>query len=105
MKTLVLLLFWCLSCSLSLAQFVDKKPNIIWITVEDMSPRLACYGDKIAYTPNLDKLASESIVFENCYPFQVLVPQVAQQSLQGYIRAATVLNTCETCSALQHLKA
>ncbi len=34
-------------------------PNILWITVEDMSPRLGAYGDKLASTPHIDRLAAE----------------------------------------------
>jgi len=36
----------------------DKRPNIVWMITEDMSPNLGCYGDRNAITPNLDKLAS-----------------------------------------------
>ena len=35
-------------------------PHILWITAEDMSPTLGCYGDSYAITPNIDQLASES---------------------------------------------
>ncbi len=45
----------------------NNKPNILWIVSEDNSPWLGCYGDSIATTPNLDKLASESILFTNAY--------------------------------------
>ncbi len=34
------------------------RPNIIWISAEDMGPRLGSYGDPIANTPHLDSLAS-----------------------------------------------
>ncbi|MCK4701105.1 MAG: sulfatase-like hydrolase/transferase, partial [Bacteroidales bacterium] len=40
-------------------------PNILWITCEDISPYLGCYGDKNATTPNLDKLASEGTLYSN----------------------------------------
>ncbi|NJK85026.1 MAG: sulfatase-like hydrolase/transferase [Bacteroidales bacterium] len=43
------------------------RPNIIWIVSEDNSPLLGCYGDKIARTPNIDKLASEGIVYDNAF--------------------------------------
>lgn len=33
--------------------------NFLWISLEDTSPRFGCYGDTIARTPNLDKLANE----------------------------------------------
>ncbi|MCK4819347.1 sulfatase, partial [bacterium] len=42
-------------------------PNILWITCEDTSPYLGCYGDKNATTPNLDKLASEGTLYSNAY--------------------------------------
>ena len=34
-------------------------PNIVWISAEDMSPRLGSYGDPVARTPNIDRLATE----------------------------------------------
>lgn len=39
----------------------DELPNILWLTSEDNSPLLGCYGDEFATTPNLDKLASEAL--------------------------------------------
>ncbi|MCG6926050.1 MAG: sulfatase-like hydrolase/transferase [Acidobacteria bacterium] len=38
-----------------------KGPNILWVTVEDMSPRLASYGDHTVSTPRLDRLAREGV--------------------------------------------
>lgn len=46
---------------------ITDRPNILWITSEDNSPLLGCYGDPFATTPNLDRLASEGIVFDNAY--------------------------------------
>jgi len=40
---------------------------MLWITVEDMSPHLGCYGDDTAQTPNIDQLAKEGIRFTNAY--------------------------------------
>lgn len=44
-----------------------SRPNIVWINVEDISPALGCYGDPNARTPNLDRLASEGIVYRRAY--------------------------------------
>ncbi len=44
-----------------------ELPNILWITSEDNSPLLGCYGDSFATTPNLDKLASEGFLYTNAY--------------------------------------
>ena len=35
-----------------------QKPNILWITAEDMSSSLGCYGDSDAITPNIDQFAN-----------------------------------------------
>lgn len=43
------------------------KPNILWITIEDWSPDLSCYGTKGIYTPHIDALASQGIRYENAF--------------------------------------
>jgi uncharacterized sulfatase len=43
------------------------KPNILWVTSEDMTSLLGCYGDQNAHTPNLDKFALRSIRFTNAF--------------------------------------
>jgi N-sulfoglucosamine sulfohydrolase len=44
-----------------------ELPNILWLTSEDNSPMLGCYGDAFATTPNLDKLASEGFLYTHAY--------------------------------------
>ncbi len=44
-----------------------EKPNILWITCEDISPYLGCYGCTAAYTPNLDQLAQGGIRYTHAY--------------------------------------
>lgn len=41
--------------------------NVLFIVVDDLRPALGCYGDKRAITPNIDSLASQSIIFKNAY--------------------------------------
>ena len=43
------------------------RPNILWITSEDNSLFLGCYGDELARTPNIDGLASDGILFRHAY--------------------------------------
>jgi N-sulfoglucosamine sulfohydrolase len=45
----------------------DERPNILWITSEDNSPFLGAYGDSLADTPNLDRLAERGTVYENAF--------------------------------------
>ena len=43
------------------------RPNILWISCEDISSHLGCYGDPNATTPNLDQLAAEGVRYTNAY--------------------------------------
>jgi arylsulfatase A-like enzyme len=49
------------------ATFGDERPNILWITCEDISPNLGCYGDAFATTPTLDRLAERGVRMTNAY--------------------------------------
>ena len=68
-KNTRLLIFLLLLASKSflLAQTSTEKPNILWISVEDISPLLEVYGDKSIKTPNIDRLAKEGITFTNAF--------------------------------------
>ncbi len=45
----------------------DERPNILWISCEDISPNLGCYGDPHAITPHLDKLARQGVRFSRAF--------------------------------------
>jgi N-sulfoglucosamine sulfohydrolase len=52
-----------------------KRPNILWITCEDISPNLGCYGDRYAVTPNLDRLAEQGVRYTHAFaPIGVCAP-------------------------------
>ncbi|OQB14384.1 MAG: Protease inhibitor precursor [Firmicutes bacterium ADurb.Bin193] len=63
------------SIGVEAAAEASPKPNILWITCEDFSPFLGCYGDPNAKTPNIDALANavsadgtkEGLVFTNAF--------------------------------------
>lgn len=42
-------------------------PNILFIAVDDLRPQLACYGEQQMHTPNIDRLASQGVLFERAY--------------------------------------
>jgi uncharacterized sulfatase len=53
-------------------------PNILWISVEDMSCDLGAYGDTFARTPNLDQLARDGMRCERAFStFPVCAPSRA----------------------------
>ena len=43
----------------------NKKPNILFIAIDDLRPQLNCYGETYMHTPNLDQLATEGRLFKN----------------------------------------
>ena len=65
---LFILLFSCKSEKKEIAKNEEKKPkNILFIAVDDLRPELNFYGAKHIKSPNLDQLASESLVFDKAY--------------------------------------
>ncbi len=43
------------------------RPNVLWITIEDWSPDLSCYGTKGIQTPHVDQLASEGVRYQTAF--------------------------------------
>ena len=52
---------------LSLMGSLTAKPNVLFIAADDLSCALGCYGDPIAKTPHLDRLAATGTCFLNAY--------------------------------------
>ena len=63
----VLSIFACHNKSIKDQKETLKKPNIVWIVTEDISPTFSFYGDNTAKTPNLDQLAKESMIYDNAF--------------------------------------
>jgi arylsulfatase A-like enzyme len=45
----------------------DGRPNILWITCEDINPQLGCFGDAYAETPHLDRFAAGALRYPHCW--------------------------------------
>ncbi|MGH9673352.1 MAG: sulfatase family protein, partial [Bryobacteraceae bacterium] len=58
-------------------------PNILWISCEDMSPDLGCYGDSYSHSPNIDRLAAQGVRYTNAFS----VAGVCAPSRSGIITA------------------
>ena len=61
-----------------------NKPNILFIAVDDLKPLLGCYGNTLVKTPNIDRLAKISTVFNRNY---------CQQAICGPTRASIMTGT------------
>jgi len=70
-----------LSCQDTFAQIIKttKKPNVLFVIVDDLKPILGCYEDPFVKTPNIDRFAKEGVVFTNAY---------CQQAVCGPSRAS-----------------
>ena len=44
-----------------------ERPNILWLTAEDICPHLGCYGDAYAVTPALDRFAGEGVRYTQAF--------------------------------------
>ncbi len=49
------------------SQDAQRKLNVLFIAVDDLRPALGCYGNTVVNTPNLDKLAKASVLFQRAY--------------------------------------
>lgn len=50
---------------------MGRKPNLLFLlTDQQRYDTLACYGNAVIQTPNLNRLADESLVFERAYVTQ-----------------------------------
>jgi arylsulfatase A-like enzyme len=65
------------------AQQPHKQPNILWISTEDLSPHLGCYGDPVAKTPNIDKLASQGVRYLNVFTTAAISAPVRSGIITG----------------------
>jgi len=44
-----------------------RKPNVLFIPVDDLRPELGCYGREQIHSPNIDRLASRGVMFRRSY--------------------------------------
>lgn len=73
-----------------------SKPNILFIAVDDLRPELGCYGNTQIKSPNIDKLASQGLVFNRTYCQQAIC-MASRASLMSGLRPDTLtLYNCES---------
>uniref|UniRef100_A0A8I3PHW6 Iduronate 2-sulfatase n=2 Tax=Canis lupus familiaris TaxID=9615 RepID=A0A8I3PHW6_CANLF len=76
---------WCLLCfglvlssvcasaeSAAPSNLTTAPLNVLLIIVDDLRPSLGCYGDKLVRSPNIDQLASHSLLFQNAFAQQAV---------------------------------
>ncbi|MDP6505479.1 MAG: sulfatase-like hydrolase/transferase, partial [Planctomycetota bacterium] len=88
-STSVVLLTAAFCVSVARIQAEAERPNILWLTCEDISPYLGCYGFEQAETPHLDALALEGIRFTHAYA-NAPVCAVARSALLTGMHSSTL---------------
>ena len=68
-----------------ISQEQSKKQNILFISIDDFRPKISSYGETKMITPNIDKLASEGLQFNNAYT-NIAVCGASRASLMTGIR-------------------
>lgn len=61
------------------------KPNILFISIDDLRPTLGAYGDTVAVSPYIDQLAAEGMTFRQTFT-QVAVCAPSRASLMTGLR-------------------
>lgn len=80
-----------------------ERPNILFISVDDLRPELGCYGRSMIQSPNIDRLAESGLVFEEAH-CQVPVCGASRASLMTGLyptanRFVTYYTTAQTDAA------
>lgn len=73
----------------------DSRPNILWLSVEDISPTVGFMGDPHAITPHLDTLAAESVTFTHAY---------TTAGVCAPVRSAIITGLYQTTIGTQHMR-
>ncbi|TDU81288.1 iduronate 2-sulfatase [Prosthecobacter fusiformis] len=65
------------------------KPNVLMICVDDLKPTIGCFGDPVAKTPNIDRLAKRGVLFEKAFCNQA-VCSPSRNALMTSLRPQTL---------------
>jgi iduronate 2-sulfatase len=76
-------LLWGLACGHGATASAAQRPNVLLICVDDLKPALGCYGDHLAKSPNIDRLAARGLRFELAYCNQAVCAPSRNNLLLG----------------------
>lgn len=61
----------------------QRKPNVLFLAVDDLRPELGCYGHRTIKSPNIDRLARSGMVFERAHCQQAVCSPSRSSLLTG----------------------
>ena len=74
---------------------VQARPNVLWLTWEDIGPHLHCCGDDYSTTPNFDRLAKRGCVYLNTW---------ASAPVCAPARTAIITGVSPTSTGAEHMR-
>lgn len=72
------------------------RPNLLLLVAEDLGPRVGAFGDAVARTPNLDRLAADGVRYPNAF---------ATAGVCAPSRAALITGVHQIAIGAQHMRA
>ncbi len=73
----------------------SARPNILWLTAEDMGPHLRACGDRYSISPNLDRLAARGCLYNNGW---------SNAPVCAPARTAIITGVYPTASGAEHMR-
>ena len=82
-------------CLLTTTTTAAERPNILWLSCEDISAHLGCYGDDLATTPQLDAFAKQSVRYSHAF---------VTAGVCAPCRSAVITGMYQTSIGTQHMR-
>src|SRR6185369_3105895 len=67
MKAILVLITGVLLCVNATSGATAKRPNVLFIAVDDLNNHLGCYGNSMVQSPNIDRFARRGVRFDRAY--------------------------------------
>ena len=105
LATVLMCSAWLLSWGPVAAGSERQVKNVLFIAVDDLNTRIACYGDPLAKTPQLDRLASWGVRFERAYcQFPICNPSRVSLLLGRYPTTTEIVDFAHPAIGKQSMK-
>jgi arylsulfatase A-like enzyme len=75
----------------------ESRPNILWLVSEDNNPYIGAYGDRLAHTPVIDRLARRGVLYRHAYANAPVCAVSRFGILTGVL--------AESCAPANHMRA
>lgn len=80
---MVAILVFALSSATRISEAQPRRPNVLFIAVDDLRPEFGAYGRKYIQSPNLDRLAARGVTFKKAYCQQAVCSPSRSSLLTG----------------------